>query len=383
MTAEWVKFSSGLLMAVIVAAIAAVGYGEVARERPVEALGEQLEAQLRAEAAPHIDLFDQIGGLNLHARDHFDRSVTQGSDAEIASHIDRFFPEFGDGTRRSIPELYDGFETETGASLEGVGAFLGDAASMTADQKRWFWAGFETVVDVTSEAGYRGSFYYFTPDRRMVMSAPEREDRLEFYRFNAPADFPLAGDEDPILFGEETNPDRVLQCTEISRYLSDETGDRSALACRVPLWSGETLQGAFGASFDVTDVLIGSTATPPPDGTAWLMTGGGQVLARNTNVREIGGTHDVADILAQIDPSASSGYFMSGTSVVAYVRLPYVDWMIVKCMPTGLVQNQVNLRALALFFILLIVGGALSAFVSGVARPARQTGVAVSAPPAE
>jgi hypothetical protein len=68
---------------------------------------------------------------------------------------------------------------------------------MSNDAKRHYLAAYQTVRSVgEANLDQFSSLYFFTPDRRVVIFAPNRPDRLEFYRFDAPSDFDLRGDED-------------------------------------------------------------------------------------------------------------------------------------------------------------------------------------------
>src|SRR5690606_6852916 len=102
--------------------------------------------------------------------------------------LDRFFPLQADGTRRSIPELYDGISDGAGGRIFGMAAFIPDAANMTDDEAKVILAA-ARIVFASGPSGFEtfDNFYFFTPQNRLVMFGPAREDRLVYYRRDAPA----------------------------------------------------------------------------------------------------------------------------------------------------------------------------------------------------
>lgn len=367
MTSDLTRFSAALVVAVLAAAVLAIAQGELALRQPLQALSAELQTSTQAAAADQIALFDRVATFNEEARASFLDRVAEADPSVVNPDFDAYFPAFGDGTRRSIPSLYDGIWGEEGRHVYGIGAFLGDVDAMTREQQVWFWAGFQTVAEIGPQIeGMTPSLYYFTPDRRAVLFGPERSDRLEFYRFEAPANFNMRGDEDPHLFGAQTNPDRVLQCTRISRYIAADSGDRTAIACRIPLWSGDQLMGAIGSSIEITSYLQSAVETPPENGTIWLVDGDGQVIARHSDARDESHNHEIADILGALDPTAEAGWQRHDTSLVSFVRIPHADWVLITCIRIDELVSAARSRSIQLFLSLLAIFSILAAFWSGL-----------------
>lgn len=267
-----VKLGTILAMAAALAALAAVVFHTTSLRAPMAERRAALTEHAEALNTAPVTMFQTVALMNAEAVDSFRQRLSTGPTDAASARYDALFPRFGDGTRRSTDALFDGVEMEDGQQVLGVGAFIGDADAMSADQEFWFTSGFEAVRRIGPQYVTPGSsLYYFTPDRRMVMYAPFREDKLSFYRHTAPADFNLRADEDPILFGAGTNPQRELQCTRLSFFISSEGGERSAMACRTPVWQGDVLVGAFGSSFEVGDILAAATSDVPLGGAVWVL----------------------------------------------------------------------------------------------------------------
>lgn len=353
-------------MALIVSALIGFLYVQTGRTHTIASLEPELDAWIEDLAAPHHQRFDEIGAMISTARLAYLEASSRLPEAPRAA-FDQAFPEFGDGTRRSHPALFDGFETEAGEWVYGIGAYLGDAEAMTPEQARWFWLGYDTVRRLGPDSvGMDSSLYYFTPDRRAVLFAPGRDDRLEFYRLTAPADFNMRGDEDYILFGAETNPDRALQCTKISRLLSEDEGERTGMACRIPLWANDVLMGAIGTTFDVTALLDASARTSPHGGSVWLLDHEAAIITRQSHEAYHAPGRSMDDMLARIPDARMGGVFRMENSLVAYRRIPHADWLLITCVEIGPILAPLVWRGMFLAFALFILLSLAAALKTGL-----------------
>ena len=354
------------------AAVTAVAAYYILNTALRDARAETLQSYIRMRAEREQTLFDEAQSLVTAAEQVFRRRLAHGDAADIEAEFDRLFPSHGDGTRRSAPELFDGLALPGGDYVYGIGAFMGDGDAMTLEEKRRHLAAFHAVRSVgEAHLQHFPSLYYFTPDRRVVIFAPQREDRLEFYRIEAPADFELQADEDPRLFSLQTNPRGEMQCTRLSRFVYRDQGERSATACRMPMREGGELLGAFGTSILVTDYLAAALEAPPAGGVNLMFDREGAVIAR-------GRTGLVADrlrvdpvqviALLQDDPRPRGVVHGPDRShLVAFGRIAGPDWHFVSVVPLD------DIEALAahwarIMFVIVFASSMLFAGLRGLLR---------------
>lgn len=353
-----------VLSAVLAAVTAALVYG-VLYDALGAARAHTLQSYIRMRAEREQAVFDRAEAYILAAEAAFERRLALLDAADADAQFDDFFPAHGDGTRRSAPALFDGLELPGGDHVYGVGAFLGDGEAMTPEEERRYLAGFH-VVRTVGEAHLQtfSSLYYFTPDRRMVMFAPERPDRLEFYRFDAPADFPLQADEDPRLFSTETNPDSEMQCTQLSRFVYRDQGERSATACRKPIRRDGELLGAFGTSIMMTDHLARALESPPAGGVNLLFGRDREVIAR--------GRPDSSEGPVRVDPIEAMAYLADDPrprgvvrapalgQMIAFSRIDGPDWYFVSVVPMDDIGAAAARKAWIVFAVVLAASLALA-----------------------
>lgn len=365
-----------LAMAAALAALVAILVHSLSLRDPMAERRAALSGQADSLAAAPIAMFETVAAMNADAITVFRQRLAAGRTEASDAQYDALFPHFGDGTRRSVDSLFDGLQMPDGQQVLGVGAFIGDADAMSADQQFWFISGFEAVRRTGPQHVTPGSsLYYFTPDRRMVMFAPYREDRLRFYRHTAPADFNLRADEDPVLFGADTNPRRELQCTRLSYFISSEGGERSAMACRTPVWQGDVLLGAFGSSFEVGEMLAAATSEMPVGGAVWVLNAQGQVIARNS---------DTAAGMREFNPETlASEHVMArqphtarlAGSMFAFVPVPHANWTVIVRVPVTDILQAARVRSIAIFLILFgllsLLGSVAAGHLPGL-RPLRE-----------
>jgi hypothetical protein len=310
---------------------------------------EHSQAYIRVRAEREQRLFDDALVFTRGAEQAFRRRLDELGSVDVSDEFDRFFPLMPDGTRRSVPEIFEGHAFEDGDHVHGVGSFMGDGAEMTLEDKRIFLAAFQTVRTVGEAHINRfSSLYFFTPDRRVVIFAPGRDDRLEFYRITAPADFDLRGDEDAALFDRATNPHGAMQCSRLSRFLYTDGG----------------LLGGIGTSIMMNAHLEAALQTPPPHGVNMLFDADGNVIARGDVVRGGPSVQGQADGL---DPNLVMAMLRDDprpNGVVRHPDLPYLiahsrlegpSWHFVSFIPLDVIWKQAANWAWALFGLIFLI----------------------------
>jgi len=351
-----------LLSAILALGVSWAGYIVLLKALHADQM-DQAQAYINVKAANQQDLFNDARQLNSAAHQVFQRRYSLLENVDVNEEFDALFPLHADGTRRSAPELFDGALMSDGDYVFGVGAYMGNGSDMSMEEKRVFLAAYHTVHSVGE--GYLQQFqnlYFYDDQRRLVIFAPEREDRLEFYRIHAPADFDMGGnEEDTELLGETTNPDRLMQCTRLARLVYDDEGLGSMSACRLPLWNESHLTGVFGTSIMMTPYLIEALENPPAHGTNMLFNRDGQLISRgllheaSLHDGGLNATVNSVGIMALIEAEEDSFGVIEdpgSNHLIAYARLYSPQWYFVTIISE---EKTVEIARFGSFFLFIIV----------------------------
>jgi hypothetical protein len=367
---KWTNLIGQLCASILLAGLVGFAGYRILYRGLETAQAEHLNVYIRVRAEREQQIFEDARALNHAAEQAYRRRLAVLQNVRVDDEFDRLFPLMNDGTRRSAPELFDGMPLSEGDYVFGVGAFLANGAAMTEVEQRRYLAGFHAVRAV-GEAfmGRFTSLYYFTPDRRMVMFAPEREDRLQFYRIEAPADFDLRADEDDLLFDLRTNPASEMQCTPLSRFVYADGGARAASACRQPVRDGEELLGGFGTSISMDETLASALDAPPAHGMNLLFDRDGNILSRGPlpaiGRRQPATALEPEAIMAMLlqDPRPY-GVFIApdGTRMIAFSRITGPSWHFVSVVELEALRQSARSWGWILFLLTLAAMlGALTA----------------------
>ena len=299
-------------------------------------------------------------------------AALEGMDVDGA--FDRLFPLREDGTRRSAPEYFDGYRTAGGAYVEGMGAFIQRGEGLSEPEKRLLIAAFQTVHEFG--AGMRGrvdNFYFFTPSNSLVIYAPTREDRLEFYRDTAPADFDIQSLEFAAMMRPENNGIGQMVCTGLENVVYQRGGPAVSSACGSPVRARGEHLGAFGNSIYLHTWLSQAVVEAPEGTTSFVLNADGDVIAHRSlmtldaitpeAMAAANAEVDAADIRAMIDNAGRSyGALIHNGSVVSFARIDAPGWYYVNVRPaTAIVARALRFSVLAgVLAALLVLIGAFS-----------------------
>jgi signal transduction histidine kinase/ActR/RegA family two-component response regulator len=268
------------LMSLIVTVLGSLGAFVVFKrelsERQIGYLGDYVR-----ERASNLDRrFSKLTALHKAAEQELGRRVTHLSAADVDQLADAYFPDRGDGTRRSDPRWFDG-AIHNGEYTYGMGAFIGQAGNMSREDKTALVAAFELVSDFGQAARQDyDNFYFFTPRQtRLVMYGPDRPDRLMYYRHDAPADLDVSKEEFATLTTPANDPTRATRCTNLQRLIQDDHGERLATACMTPAYVKNRYVGAFGSSIELTGFFLDAVQKPLPGASSLIITGKGELIA--------------------------------------------------------------------------------------------------------
>ncbi len=199
--------------------------------------------------------------------------------ADAAAALDRDFPLQQDGTRRSRPALFDGEIRGDGMLVEGIGAFIPDAARLPPDRLRRLVAAFDTVRMLAP--GMRpelSNLYFYTPDNDILIYGPLRPDRLLFYRAKAPATLDFQGSSVARLATPAANPARALRCTDLEPANYDPSGHTWTTGCVTPFDVGGRHVGAWGISIALAELPVVGIRQGLPNATTLIVSRAGRVI---------------------------------------------------------------------------------------------------------
>ena len=347
--------------------------------------------------------FDALTALQTSAGEELQRRVGGLKPASVDRLMQQYYPMQADGTRRSRDDAFKGKETASGAYVYGVGAFLGDAAHMSADDKAAFAAAYGVVSDF-GEAAHSAfdNLYFFTPPQtRLVMYGPDRPDHLMFYRHQAPANLDISHEAMASLTSPVKDPTRAIRCTDLQRLVQDNHGERLATACMTPVYLNGRYAGAFGSSIDLTGFFLSAVRNIVPGATSMVTTGDGELIASPqfaaksvappSAIAAYEKTMHLGRIAALLKKrGVDSGALMSpnGDYIVAYARLDGPNWYFMMFYPRAAVIWSAMRSASWVLAIGLLAAGAQTLLLMmlmrrSVVAPLERLAAACATPDAE
>ncbi len=227
-----------------------------AREQSVLRSLERLDAYNREVVGQQEDRFRRLTAAHRHATKLLLAELGSGGAAERRSAFEAMVPKKGDGTRRTSPALYDGTRTTFGY-VRGIGGFVGEEPD--AERKSVIAAAIR-VVHAIGEGARPDlkSMSFFTPDNSLIMFAPERPDKLLFYRREAGPELDFRSSEFVSVTLPANNPSRITRCTSLQPILYDDTGQTWTTGCHTPIDIDGVHIGAWGNSLLLDDILATS-----------------------------------------------------------------------------------------------------------------------------
>jgi signal transduction histidine kinase/CheY-like chemotaxis protein len=358
-----------LLTMVAMLSIAVTGVATAAafffvRESAADTQTRHLAAYVGERVKTEDRLFSDLVKVHDAAAKALTRRLEKDDPAQDLARFNALFPDHGDGTRRSAPGLFDGARIGE-RYIYGIGAYLPNAAALTAADKALFVSALD-VVAATGEAQLRhyDNFYFFTPDSRLVMFGPHRADKLRFYRRDAPPDLSVAGEEMTLLTLPENNPERTIKCTKLRRLISDPTGRRLTVACLTPFYLKNRFVGAFGASISLDSYLLRAVGDALPGGRNMIVADNGQLITAQElsrkgavdafSLRRFEADSDLKRLVQTIRAqNRNVGAVLSprGDRLVAYGRMVEPGWWFLMTFPSGdLVWSSLKTASWVLLF---------------------------------
>lgn len=346
-----------------------------AREREMVSSMQLLGQDRRVAQQELVSRFDELALVQGRARDRVITFLRQGQPP--LSGFDRYFPPKGDGTRRSADSLWDGTQTEMG-SASGFGAFIGPA-DLTPQRRQVMSAAFASMVGLVEGLPTNvNNLYFFTPDNDLLMHAPGRSDRLEFYRRTAPATLDFQAEEFSRIVTPQSNPDGSMRCTSLRPILYDRTRTTWTTGCMTPVRVDGRQIGAFGSSIPLDEIFSGDAMTAAPGIARVIVTTDGKLVRHPDftiqNTTRTGRFLDLTQTgkpalkelwatLRQADSGRFNGYLPVSDIYVNAERLGRPDWYVISMISGDVLRERAFAAARPVLLTGLLATAAFGLFI--------------------
>ena len=341
-----------LLVIVVAVSIVVTGLASIATFAFVQRASmkrqvSSLQIYLKERTAAEDRLFSDLVKVHADATEALMRRVDLVKGPGLDAKFDRLYPLRADGTRRSAEALFDGQVRPGGDYTYGMGAFLADGRAVTPEDKAFFVAAMQ-VTGMVGEAQHSryDNFYLFTPNNRLVMFGPDRDDKLLYYRRDAPATFDFRKEEMTEITRPAANPARAMRCTKLRKLLSDPSGKALTTACMTPVDIDGRHVGAWGTTITLDSYLMKAVEESIQGGENLIVSGDGELIAapgmgtrgvvtpRELKAQEA--RRDIAGLVRDIRRhGGQAGAFERDGRVIAFGHLKEPDWYFVMSMPSS------------------------------------------------
>lgn len=334
-----------LISTILVTAAGSTAAFLVYRETALRAALDSTLAYLTERRKSEERVFDDLRFVQEGARQLFQQHLSRLEPQRTARRFDRLFPLQADGTRRSADMLFDGGRDPDGIDVAGIGSFMADGGELTVQEKRELYAAFLVLRDMGPLVRARlNNLYFFTPSDRMVMYAPDRADRLGYYRHDAPSSFSFQHEEFAQISTLHANPAGQTRCTGLRSLITDRTNTRLSSACLTPVDVGGRRLGAWGSSITVGANLQASVRHGLSGMTNAIVDRQG-VLIAHPRLTQTGASAEasrvseelgIARVMAFIDESGEDSGIMPAPvngNYVVFARIAGPDWTFLSLVP--------------------------------------------------
>ena len=352
--------------------ITAVSFWNDLEEAQLDQLEDYVYERGRLDAA----LFNRMATSHGQAMAALETRLGQLDDDWVEVEFDRYFPLREDGTRRSTDEVFEGYLDRDGDWHFGTAAFINPDEPLSTETKRLLLAAY-LVIDRFGESlqGLLDNLYFYSPNNALVIFAPNRGDRLTFYRHTAPADFDLrqAGFHELVM--PDQNPDGHFVCDELSQLLYVQSGEALTTGCFSPFRRDGVHYGAFGTTVELRNYFTEAMSNPPSYGENLIIDRNGNLIAHAellqsvvtpeavTSVSERFNTDEILSAIAATGDPHGTGVTLSSDQqwVIGYSWLEGPDWYAVSRL-----DRKVLRRDLASQVVIVVLIGVLGLILQSV-----------------
>ncbi|HZZ69416.1 MAG TPA: ATP-binding protein [Phenylobacterium sp.] len=344
-----------------------------AERRQVADLALYVQERTRTEQ----ELFDTLSAKQAAASEALRRRLAlMRPGPQVDRQFDAWFPDKGDGSRRSSDSLFDGEQTSNGDSIYGVGAFIGHAHNITEAEKRVLTAATLVVSRVgESDQAKFENFFFLTPKDRLILFAPHRAEKLMFFRKTAPGNVDFDHTDQSAYTLPANDPGRQMRCTPLSPLLQDKTGRTLISGCVSPVYVDGRYVGAWGTTVMAGSYLTQVLHNTPKGATSLIASDAGELIAfpgftapQALNTRSVAAlekTYGVAPLVARIHADGKeTGVVESpnGKMLVAYGHLKGPQWILMVTFPKTTAFSHSWSALLSNFagkFLIVAIGAAI------------------------
>lgn len=384
-------WSLAIAFSLVIAATALLAFGQ----EHTTAIDESL-VRLDQRNAKIVDelrqRFDRIAQTQTRAIELFRAERATLSPQRARREFEELYPLQADGTRRSIDTLFDGGRTAIGHA-QGMGGFVPAGFDRDIDAVRDLIAATHAVHALGEGSRFEiESLYFFTPANAMVIFAPERPDRLEYYRKTAPADFAFQDREFATIATPAANPARRMMCTGLQSLISLKDREVWTTGCMTPVDRDGRHTGTFGTSMPLDQVVPAGHFADTRDESVILVSREGRLIYHpEYTLQHNRSTAQYLDITTSSKPELTAlwalvrqhgktGYTGKADDLDAYVSLhevPGAGWYALTLKPEELILAEAlrpipriaAMAVIALAVCILVVTLALRGLVG---RPLKQ-----------
>jgi hypothetical protein len=376
---NWKSAGLTFLVAVGIASSAAIVGYFTAKHHFGEHIRTDSAVLIEERVARQNVLFDDVRAIAYAAERSFLRRYDATADLDVSAEFEHLFPAFGDGTRRSHPSLFDGFTLENGDYVYGMGVFI-SGVDIPIERQRRLLAAFHTVRQHGEAINPRfDNLNFVTRDNDLIIFAPQRDDRLEFYRMQAPADFSFQSEQLAQIVEPRNNPTGITACTSLSRLMYVTDGSALTTGCHTPVRSGGRHFGSFGITISMQNYLANAIVDAEENVDNMIITREGQLIAHQELLFEDVLTPEAvgrAEANAKTAPIAHgilsqgrmTGVFETADGrIVSYGRISTPGWYFIATQPTWVVHLKAS-QVAGLIFLFSFFGVFLQSLVIALVR---------------
>lgn len=345
---------------------------------------DKLEFAAKSRSFEETELFRTVAHAHESSLRMLRLRIAQSPKPVIA--FDDLFRDSGENIYRSVDKLYDGTLLADTLFFDGTAGIIPSADTVTDEEKDLLMNALQVTVQVgNSYFPELQSYYFFTPDGKLIIRAPNRPDNLLYYRKTSPPDFTIANLELVKVTSPSINPQREFRCTNLQPIAFDPTGRTWTTGCHTPFDIDGKHVGAFGTSIRLDKLLSKSVVSPIEGGESMIISANGSLIVhpRLTKVGENNeqnidipnsGNKDVIAIYDDITRHAGEDVWVSYIDVidsyVAYGLIEGLNGYFVISYPHTLIAAEAGDAA---FTILYVGFAALLLALFTIARTLRRT----------
>ncbi|MGZ6014129.1 MAG: ATP-binding protein [Phenylobacterium sp.] len=371
--------ASMTLLLLVDTAITFAADRRAAEQRQVADLALYVQERTRTEQ----ELFDTLSAKQAAASDALRRRLSlMRPGPQVDRQFDAWFPDKGDGSRRSRDSLFNGEQTADGDSIYGVGAFIGHAHDVTEDEKRVLTAATLVVSRVgESDLAKFENFFFLTPKDRLILFAPHRAEKLTFFRKTAPGNVDFDHTDQSAYPLPANDPSRQMRCTPLSPLLQDKTRRTLISGCVSPVYVDGRYVGAWGTTVMAGSYLTQVLRNTPKGATSLIASDTGELVAfpgftapqalNRNSVAALQKTYGLAPLVARIHADGKpSGVVESpdGKMLVAYGHLKGPQWILLVTFPKATALSESWSALLSNFAGKFLIVGIGAAILFGMVR---------------